>query len=169
MEFWIHKNGQLAGRFSESDIRGKLADGSFSAADLAWSDAKTAWQPIPEFLESLPAASAQSVTVAPPTEKSADEVATVPVEKAATEPEEKVAPKPETEILRPSTGDGPSLPRHEGVPSPGAKPPPLPTTSTPIPAPTPASRPPPLPSMATPSVAPGPGSSIPATASISAT
>src|SRR5688500_5511526 len=122
MEFWIHKNGQLAGRFSESDIRAKLADGSFSAEDLAWSDAKSAWQPIPEFLESLPAANAQSVTVAPPTEKSADELATVPVEKAATEPVEKPAATPETESP-PSTGDGPSLPRHEGVPSPGAKPP----------------------------------------------
>src|SRR5688572_15217133 len=168
MEIWIHKNGQLAGRFSESDIRAKLADGSFSAADLAWSDVKSAWQPIPEFLESLPATSAQAVTVTPPTEKSADELATVPVEKAATEPVEKVAPKTETEMLRPSTGDGPSLPPHEGVPSPGAKPPPLPTAPTHIPIPNPSSRPPPLPAMATPSVAPGPGSSIPATASISA-
>src|SRR5688572_19436761 len=130
MEFWIHKNGQLAGRFSESDIRAKLADGSFSAEDLAWSDAKSAWQPIPEFLESLPAASAQSVTVAPPTEKSADELASVPVEKAATQHLEKPAEVSEPETPRPVST---------------VKPPPLPTTSTPIPVPTRASGPPPIP------------------------
>src|SRR5688572_15168010 len=130
MEIWIHKNGQLAGRFSESNIRAKLADGSFSAADLAWSDTKSAWQPIPEFLEALPGTSAQAVTVAPPTEKSADELATVPVEKAATQPVEKPVESPE-----------PAAPR----PAATVKPPPLPTASTP--SPIPASRPPPLPSM----------------------
>jgi S1-C subfamily serine protease len=132
MEFWIHKNGQLTGRFSESDIRAKLADGSFSATDLAWSDTKSAWQPIPEFLESLPAASAQSVTVAPPTEKSADELATVPAEKPATQLVEKPAEIPEPETPRPVAT---------------VKPPPLPTTSTPIPVPIPASGPPPLPAI----------------------
>src|SRR5687768_15899862 len=153
MDFWIHKNGQLAGRFSESDIRAKLADGSFSAADLAWSDAKSAWQPIPEFLESPPATSAQAVTVAPPTEKSADELATIPVETPATQPVEKPNETRAPETSRPAAT---------------VKPPPLPTTSTPIAIPLPASRPPPLPSMTSPSVAPGPGSSIPATASIPA-
>ena len=146
MEFWIHKNGQLAGRFSESDIRARLADGSFSAADLAWSEAKSAWQPIPEFLESLPAASAQSVTVTPPTEKSAEALASVPVEKVAAQPIEKPAEVPEPETPRPVST---------------VKPPPLPATSTSIPVPTPTSRPPPLPSMG-PSVSAAAAASVPA-------
>src|SRR5687767_3685566 len=111
MEIWIHKNGQLAGRFSESDIRAKLADGSFSAEDLAWSDVKSAWQPIPEFLEAFPATSAQAVTVAPPTEKSADELATVPVEKMATQPVEEPVEIPAAETPRPAaTVKPPPLP-----------------------------------------------------------
>jgi S1-C subfamily serine protease len=140
MEIWIHKNGQLAGRFSESAIREKIANGSFSAADLAWSDTKSAWQPIPEFLESLPKTRSESLAAA------------ASAEKPAAEPVEKIAPAPEPESPRPA-----------------AKPPPLPTTPSPIAVPIPASGPPPLPSMITPSVTPGPGSSIPAPASISAT
>src|ERR1700748_2606967 len=56
MEIWVHRNGQYAGRFSESVIREKLADGSLSATDLAWDEAKSAWKPISEFLAALPAA-----------------------------------------------------------------------------------------------------------------
>lgn len=134
MEFWIHKNGQLAGRFSESAIREKIADGSFSATDLAWSEVKSEWQPIPEFLESIPKTSAESTAAA------------APAETPAAEPVEKIAPAPEPEAPRPAST---------------AKPPPLPTTPFPIPVPIPASGPPPLPSMTMPSVA---TASIPATA-----
>jgi S1-C subfamily serine protease len=57
MEIWVHRNGQYAGRFSESAIREKIADGSLSPADLAWDEAKSAWQPISEFLASSAATS----------------------------------------------------------------------------------------------------------------
>lgn len=68
MEIWIHRNGQFAGRFSESDIRAKIANGSFSPADLAWDEAKSSWQPISEFLAAGPAATsvAASSTAAAP-------------------------------------------------------------------------------------------------------
>src|SRR2546430_10890765 len=56
MEIWIHRNGQFAGRFSESAIRDKIADGSFSPSDLAWNEAKSSWQPISELLAAVPAA-----------------------------------------------------------------------------------------------------------------
>ena len=56
MEIWVHRNGQYAGRFSESAIRDKIADGSLSTADLAWDEAKSAWQPISDFLRSSAAA-----------------------------------------------------------------------------------------------------------------
>ncbi|MDP9099481.1 MAG: trypsin-like peptidase domain-containing protein [Verrucomicrobiota bacterium] len=70
MEIWIHRNGQFAGRFSESDIRAKIADGSFSATDLAWNEAKSSWQPIPEFLAAVPAAtSGPASSTAAPAEK----------------------------------------------------------------------------------------------------
>ena len=51
MEFWVHRNGQYAGRFSEEAIRDKVADGSFSTADLVWIESIPAWRPISEFLE----------------------------------------------------------------------------------------------------------------------
>src|SRR6188474_1659232 len=57
MEIWVHRNGQYAGRFSESAIREKIADGSLSPADLAWDEAKSAWQPISELLASSAATS----------------------------------------------------------------------------------------------------------------
>jgi S1-C subfamily serine protease len=145
MEFWIHKNGQLAGRFSESIIRAKMADGSFSATDLAWSEAKSAWQPIPEFLESLPKTSSETLAAAASTEKVAAEPVENIVPVAAPEPEQEQ--EQEQEIARTS-----------------AKPPPLPTIPSRIPIPIPASGPPPLPTFATPSVASGPGPSIPAAA-----
>ena len=65
MEIWIHRNGQFAGRFSESDIRAKIADGSFSPADLAWNEAKSSWQPISEFLAAVPAATSAPATASP--------------------------------------------------------------------------------------------------------
>jgi S1-C subfamily serine protease len=68
MEIWIHRNGQFAGRFSESDIRAKIADGSFSPTDLAWNEAKSSWQPVSEFLAAVPAATsvgASSTAAAP--------------------------------------------------------------------------------------------------------
>ena len=152
MEIWIHKNGQLAGRFSESAIREKLADGSFSVADLAWSETKSAWQPILEFLESLPKTSSESAAASSP-EKAAIEPVEKPhslaVEKPEPEPTDKTASTPEPDSPRPATG---------------AKPPPLPTAPAPIPVPIPAAGPPPLPAMpSVPSVASGPESSIPAT------
>lgn len=55
MEIWVHRNGEYAGRFSESAIREKIADGSLSPNDLAWDQAKSSWKPISEFL-ALPAA-----------------------------------------------------------------------------------------------------------------
>src|SRR2546423_6868364 len=64
MEIWIHRNGQFAGRFSESDIRAKIADGSFSPADLAWNEAKSSWEPISEFLAAAPAAASSAATEA---------------------------------------------------------------------------------------------------------
>jgi S1-C subfamily serine protease len=76
MEIWIHRNGQFAGRFSESAIRDKIADGSFSPTDLAWNEAKSSWIPISEFLSSVPAATSTSTPAttspaAPEKEKSA--------------------------------------------------------------------------------------------------
>src|SRR5437868_15218277 len=59
MEIWVHRNGQYAGRFSESAIREKVADGSLSAADLAWDETKSAWKPIAEFLAAFPAAKSE--------------------------------------------------------------------------------------------------------------
>ena len=56
MEIWVHRNGQYAGRFSESVIREKVADGSLSATDLAWDEAKSAWKPISESLAAFPSA-----------------------------------------------------------------------------------------------------------------
>ena len=60
MEIWVHRNGQFAGRFSESIIRTKIADGSFSPTDLAWDEAKSSWKPISEFLASVSAATSVS-------------------------------------------------------------------------------------------------------------
>jgi S1-C subfamily serine protease len=58
MEIWVHRNGQYAGRFSESAIREKVAEGSLSATDLAWDEAKSAWKPISELLAAFPSVSA---------------------------------------------------------------------------------------------------------------
>ena len=64
MEIWVHRNGQYAGKFSESVIREKIADGSLSGGDLAWDQEKALWKPLGEFLAALPGAPVTSVPVA---------------------------------------------------------------------------------------------------------
>src|SRR5437016_4712067 len=137
MEIWIHRNGQFAGRFSESAIRDKVADGSFSPSDLAWNEAKSSWQPISELLAAVPAA-----TPAPIEKEGASATEAKPPSHAA----HRAAATEETKAA--------DLPR--------PKPPPLPSTP-PASAPVRAAGPPPLPAMTSPTFASGPGSSIPAT------
>jgi S1-C subfamily serine protease len=142
VEIWIHRNGQFAGRFSESAIRDKIADGSFSPTDLAWDEAKSSWKPISEFLAAVPAATATPASSTPSiTEKESA---------AATE----AKPPPQAAHRAAATEE------LKAAESPRLTPPPLPSM------PMPAAGPPPLPSVVTgtPGVAPGPGSSIPATA-----
>jgi S1-C subfamily serine protease len=143
MEIWVHRNGQYAGRFSESAIREKVADGSLSATDLAWDEAKAAWKPISEFLATLAA--------------------------AKSEPEPAVGAAPASEVRSASSASDESKERAGktagDTPAATVKPPPLPSIAAVLPAtPMPAAGPPPLPN-----VMPGPGSSIPATTSIPAT
>ncbi len=104
MEIWVHRNGQYAGRFSESVIREKLADGSLSATDLAWDEAKAAWKPISEFLAALPAAKTESAAVNPSE-----------IKEPATNGEAK------------STASRATPPPLPSMPMPAAGPPPLPT------------------------------------------
>jgi S1-C subfamily serine protease len=128
MEIWIHRNGQFAGRFSESAIRDKIADGSFSATDLAWNESKSSWQPISEFL----AAGSAAVTPAP-----------VESESAAT-----------TEAEPPSHAAHRAAATEELKPAESARvtPPPLPSTP-PVSAPVRSAGPPPLPVMIAPIIA----------------
>src|SRR5437588_2764576 len=140
MEIWVHRNGQYAGRFSESAIREKVADGSLSAADLAWDETKSAWKPIAEFLATFPAAKSDPVpslssssASSPASSESKPEAASDAARRAAATEEQKAR-----EASR-------------------ATPPPLPSM------PMPAAGPPPLPSFVT-----GPGSTIPATTTIPA-
>src|SRR5438105_258454 len=72
MEIWVHRNGQYAGRFSESAIREKVADGSLSATDLAWDEAKSAWKPISEFLAAFPSAKSEPAPSTPSSSASSD-------------------------------------------------------------------------------------------------
>jgi len=127
MEIWIHRNGQFAGRFSESDIRAKIADGSFSSADLAWNEAKSAWQPISEFLATGPAAAstatpASATLAAPEKEKPA-----ATESKAAESPRVTPPPLPSTPPV--------------SAPVRSAGPPPLPAAAAAI-SPAPAEQPP---------------------------
>jgi S1-C subfamily serine protease len=139
MEVWVHRNGQYAGKFSESAIREKIVDGSFSPTDLAWNENKSAWQPISEFLAALPASSTSSPT--PEAIKPSEPEAEVKV------PKEENVQRPTSNVQRPmEEGSAPA-------PAPRVGPPPLPVI------PTPTAGPPPLPSVAT-----GPASTIPATA-----
>src|SRR3954466_3015619 len=135
MEIWVHRNGQYAGRFSETAIRDKIADGSLSPADLAWDEAKSAWKPISEFLASLPVTESRIADTGLRKE-GLDE----PGKAAVAEAAESEAKPAEAR---------------------GVSPPPLPSIAavlpaTPAPAPARAAGPPPLPAS-------GPGSSIPAT------
>ncbi len=121
MEIWVHRNGQYAGRFSESAIREKVADGSLSATDLAWDEAKSAWKPISELLAAFPSATPEPAKVEPPSDAA---------HRAAATEEQKPA--------EPVKATPPPLPT---MAVPAAGPPPLPTvlpgagSTTPAPAP----------------------------------
>jgi S1-C subfamily serine protease len=139
VEIWVHRNGQYAGRFSESTIREKIADGSLSGTDLAWDEAKSSWKPISEFLAALPAVKSEaaptslsSSSASSPSESKLDPPPDAAHTAAATE-ETKPAPKPVTPPPLPS------------MPIPAAAPPPLPTAPGPgstIPATATAHQPP---------------------------
>ena len=126
MEFWVHRNGAYAGRFSESAIREKLADGSFSAGDLVWNETNSTWRPISEFL-------AASSSVAPTAKEEA-------VPKAGSESAPAGEARTETRKVTP-----PPLPATTApMPAPGAGPPPLPVVMSSGPGSTsPATAPPP--------------------------
>ncbi|PYI91037.1 MAG: hypothetical protein DME97_14980 [Verrucomicrobia bacterium] len=103
MEIWIHRNGQFAGRFSESAICDKIADGSFSPSDLAWNESKSSWQPISELLAAVPAATpapiekeGASATEAKPPSHAAHRAAATEETKAAELPRPKPPPLPST-------------------------------------------------------------------------
>jgi len=125
MEIWVHRNGQYAGRFSESVIREKVADGTLSASDLAWDEAKSAWKPISEFLAALPVAKTEAAVAAPVDEKA--EVGKSAAETAAATP---AKPPPLPSMPMPAAGP-PPLPTR--VPGPGSA---IPATAS-IPAPKP--------------------------------
>jgi S1-C subfamily serine protease len=161
MEIWIHRNGQYAGRFSESAIREKVADGSFSPSDLAWDETKSAWKPISEFLSSIPAASSTSGSADAGVEEKTPESETSDIGSRK---------DPVGDATQSSAASGP-----EAKPAEAARvtPPPLPSIAAVLPAtPTVPAGPPPLPTMGagmSSGAGAGPGSSIPATASIPAT
>jgi S1-C subfamily serine protease len=132
MEIWIHRNGQFAGRFSESAIREKIADGSLSPTDLAWDEAKSAWKPISEFLTSSPASSttapADSPTPAPakaepPADgepKAAATPRSTPPPLPASMPVPAAGPPPLPSAISPSAG-APPLAQPAGVPPPAGE------------------------------------------------
>src|SRR5438477_4481776 len=132
MEIWVHRNGQYAGRFSESAIREKVADGSLSASDLAWDEAKSAWKPISEFLAALPKAEAAAPSLSSPAASSASESKLEPASdaahRAAATEEEKPAEAPRsTPPPLPSTtiraAGPPPLPTMPSSGTPAAQPP----------------------------------------------
>jgi len=125
MEIWVHRNGQYAGRFSESAIEGKIADGSLSANDLAWDQEKALWKPLGGFLASLRAANQAPASSAAVPKESATESATPPVEAKPAEVR-RVTPPPLPSMPTPTVA-------YEPVRTSG--PPPLPT---PIPGPGPS-------------------------------
>src|ERR1044071_6978466 len=140
MEIWVHRNGEYAGRFTESVIRGKIADGSLSENDLAWDQEKALWKPLREFLASLAAAKVEPVSSAPNAPSEA--VKEVPPASSAASVEAKPA-----EVRRSGPPPLPSMPVAEAAP-----------------APVRAVVPPALPVVASSIGASGPGSAIPATA-----
>lgn len=115
MEIWVHRNGQYAGRFSESAIREKVANGTLSGSDLAWDEAKSAWKPISEFLAAIPPS--RSEIVAPIS--SASQAKQEPSSDAARRAAATEEPKPAPQRVTP-----PPLP---SMTTPSAGPPPLPT------------------------------------------
>ena len=130
MEIWIHRDGQFAGRFSESDIRAKIADGSFSPTDLAWNEAKSSWQPISEFLAAVPAATSTSS----------------PASSTPAAPAKESSPATESRAAESARLTPPPLPSTPPASAPvrSAGPPPLPAAAVSAPAvsPTPAEQPP---------------------------
>jgi len=120
MEFWVHRNGEYAGRFSPSAIRDKVAEGAFSPSDLIWDEAKSAWQPISEFL-------AASSAAAPVVEKTNVEPAPAsPVARATPPPLPTATPispagPPPLPVMMPSAGTGPgsTIPAATGQPPEG--------------------------------------------------
>jgi S1-C subfamily serine protease len=120
MEIWIHRNGQFAGRFSESAIRDKIADGSLSPTDLAWNEAKSSWQPISEFLAAGPAAASTAGPAIPSAAISEKE------EPASTESKAIEAPR----LTPPPLPSTPPV----SVPVRSAGPPPLPAVAMSTPA-----------------------------------
>jgi hypothetical protein len=120
MEIWIHRDGQFAGRFSESAIREKIADGSLSPTDLAWDEAKSSWKPISELLTSSAASSAAR----------SDSGLSTPVKEPSADAEPKVAPARSTPPPLPSL-----------MPVPAAGPPPLPSVIPPSAAAPPPAQP----------------------------
>jgi hypothetical protein len=117
MEIWIHRNGQFAGRFSESTIHDKIADGSLSPTDLAWNETKSSWQPISEFLASIPAATSSPASPRP----------------AA--PEKEASPAVESKAAEPPRVTPPPLPSTPlaAFPVRASGPPPLPSVTSPPP------------------------------------
>ncbi len=156
MEIWVHRNGQYAGRFSDSVVREKIADGSLSQNDLAWDEAKSLWKPLGEFLASLPAE-----TNAPASSAPAVIVARESVPESSASAEAKAGEKlVESKPLETKPAEAPFFASPvETKPAEVRRftPPPLPSMAAP------AAGPPPLPV-----VIPGAGSTIPAIASISA-
>ncbi len=80
MEIWVHRNGQYAGKFSETVIREKIADGSLSGNDLAWDQEKSLWKPLGEFIAALPGAAEKAEGSAPKAESSPAPVEEKPAE-----------------------------------------------------------------------------------------
>jgi S1-C subfamily serine protease len=151
MEIWVHRNGQYAGRFTESVIRDKIADGSLSPADLAWDEAKAAWQPISEFLaSSAPASESPASAVKEPAESRISDTG-LRKDQGDAETSSTPAAASEAKPVEARRVAPPPLPSIAAV---------LPTT--PAPGPARPAGPPPLPVMTSPSVVSGAGSSIPA-------
>ncbi|MFL6521445.1 MAG: trypsin-like peptidase domain-containing protein [Chthoniobacterales bacterium] len=163
MEIWVHRNGQYAGRFSESVIREKVADGSLSATDLAWDEAKAAWKPISELLAAFPTARTEAVpSVSLASLASEASKNDEPKSDAARQPSPGFGLASRAAATEQSAGETPAATGGKiavaAATAATAKPPPLPTVTIP------SAGPPPLPT-----VFPRPGLTIPATASIPAT
>jgi len=136
MEIWVHRNGQYAGRFSESAIREKVADGSLSATDLAWDEAKAAWKPISELLAAFPVAKAEAA--APYVSSASNSL--VPEAKSELPSDAAHQPSPSFGVASRAAATEEGKIAGE-TPAATAKPPPLPTVTIP------SAGPPPLPKV----------------------